>query len=152
MDYEHNVKFQSDEWFVIHACKDPYHRNALGYKRKGAPKDHPEYLIAERDHRLILNLVDAQNPEYIPYEIIDRAIEYIHEKLENNSKVLVHCNLGESRSPSIGLLYLVKYTDEISMDSFESALVDFIQKYPHYKPSRGIRGFMVSHWDSFVRS
>jgi hypothetical protein len=29
-DYELNVKFQTD-WFVIHACKEPYHRQALGY-------------------------------------------------------------------------------------------------------------------------
>ena len=58
-------------WYVIHACKEPYHRNALRYVGRSAPKDHPEYLIAERDGHLILNLVDAPDPSYIPKEIID---------------------------------------------------------------------------------
>ena len=46
-------------WFFIHACKEPYHRQALGYAGRAASKDHPEYLIARRDGRLILNLVFA---------------------------------------------------------------------------------------------
>lgn len=53
-------------WFVVHACKEPYHRQALGYSGRGAPKDHPEYLIARREGRLILNLVDVDNVSYIP--------------------------------------------------------------------------------------
>lgn len=24
-------------WFVVHACKEPYHRQALGYTSQGAP-------------------------------------------------------------------------------------------------------------------
>jgi len=81
-----------DGWAVVHACKDPYHRQLLGYTTKGAPKDHPEYFFAERGNRLYLNLVDAPDPEYIPKEIIDKAIAFIHEKLSEGSKVLVHCN------------------------------------------------------------
>lgn len=57
-DYEQDVKFQPD-WFVIHACKEPYHRQALGYTGRAAANTHPEYLIAERENRLILNLVDV---------------------------------------------------------------------------------------------
>lgn len=48
-------------WFIIHACKEPYHRQALGYSGRAASKDHPEYLIAHRLGRLILNLVDVDN-------------------------------------------------------------------------------------------
>jgi hypothetical protein len=46
-------------WYVISAAKDPWHRKALGYTSQGAPKDHPEYLIANRDQHMILNLVDS---------------------------------------------------------------------------------------------
>lgn len=65
-------------WFVVHACKEPFHRQALGYSGRAAPKTDPEYLIAKRDNRLILNLVDAADPAYIPKEIIDAAIDAIH--------------------------------------------------------------------------
>ena len=63
-DYEHQVKGQ-EGWAVVHACKEPYHRQLLGYATRGAPKDDPEYYFAERGSRLYLNLVDAPDPAYI---------------------------------------------------------------------------------------
>jgi hypothetical protein len=98
-DYEFSVKRQ-DGWAVVHACKEPYHRQALGYKTQGAPKTHPEYLIARRGERLILNLVDADNPAYIPAEIIDAALAFIHEQLASERRVLVHCNQVYSKPSS----------------------------------------------------
>ena len=100
-DYEYNVKRKTD-WFVVHACKEPYHRMLLGYKGRSAPKEHSEYLIGIRENRLFLNIIDADNPNYIPKEIIDAAIDFIESSLSSGSKCLVHCNQGESRSPSIG--------------------------------------------------
>jgi len=58
-DYEINVATQ-EGWAVVHACKEPYHRQALGYRVRGAPKDHPEYLVARRGNRLILNIVEDE--------------------------------------------------------------------------------------------
>src|ERR1700688_3863146 len=86
-------------WFVIHACKEPYHRQALGYTGRAASKDHPEYLMARRDARLILNLVDVDNVSFISPLIIDAALEAIATNIANE-KVLVHCNQGQSRSPT----------------------------------------------------
>ena len=54
------------------------------------------YLIAKREGRLILDLVDAAEPAYIPKEIIDAAMDYVHDGLSNSHKVFVHCNQGES--------------------------------------------------------
>lgn len=79
-DYENLVKFRND-FSVVHACKEPYHRKALGYLGRGAPKNHPEYLIARRGNRLILNLIDVVDPNYIPEEIIFKAVSFIEEKL-----------------------------------------------------------------------
>ena len=103
-DYENIVKYESG-WYVIHACKEPYHRQALGYSGRAVSKDHPEYLMAERENRLILNLVDVADPAYIAKIIIDKAIGCIAGHI-NEMKVLVHCNQGASRSATIGLLYL----------------------------------------------
>ena len=104
-DYENTVKFQKD-WAVVQACKEPYHRLALGYSGRAAPKNHPEYLIAVRGNRLILNLVDAADPAYISKEIIDSAIEFIKHHHIGEKKVFIHCNQGASRSAGIALLYL----------------------------------------------
>ena len=147
-DYEFQVKGQSD-WMVVHACKEPYHRRELGYTLRGAPKNHPEYLIARRGNRLILNLVDTNDPNYIPKEIIDAALDFIKNGLNGSRKILVHCNKGESRSPSIGMLYLAIYTDKLSKE-FAVAEQGFRQIYPLYNPSLGIRGFLTKNWSSYV--
>ena len=146
-DYELFVKHQ-DGWDVIHACKEPYHRVALGYKSKGAPVNHPEYLIARRGHRLILNLVDAPNPAYIPKEIIDAALEFIDQGLRAQRRVLAHCNLGESRSPIIGLLYLAAFTDRLPT-SYHEAETAFRAIYPLYNPGAGMRGFLQANWEFY---
>jgi len=139
-----------DGWAVVHACKEPYHRQLLGYTTRGAPKDHPEYLSAERGNRLYLNLVDANDPAYIPKEIIDRALVFIHEKLAEDLKVLVHCNQGESRSPAIGLLYLLQQTDILQRTSLEDATARFRQLYPSFSPSLGILGFLTANWKEYA--
>lgn len=148
-DYESAVRGQTG-WAVVNACKEPYHRQALGYHTRGAPKEHPEYLIARRDNRLILNLVDAPDPAYIPKVIIDAALEYVDQSLHQGMKVLVHCNLGESRSPGIGLLYLAAYTKQIPSESLEEAEIVFKRLYPLYKPSTGMRGFLKNYWSAYT--
>lgn len=132
-------------WYIVHACKEPFHRQALGYAGRGAPKDHPEYLVAERDGRLILNLVDAPNPAYIPKEVIDAALEAIHQNI-SQSKVLVHCNQGMSRSPTIALLYLLKHTEELGFESLSGVLEKFKALYPLYSPAGGMAGFFEKYW------
>lgn len=149
-DYESNIRLKNqDEWSIVHACREPYHRQALGYTGRGAPKNHSEYLIAKRDHRLILNLFDADDPKYITKEIIDAALEFIEESLSNDKKVLVHCNQGMSRSPGIVMLYLAQ-KGEISSKSFQQALNEFIKVYPRCNLASGIRGFLEQHWDTYV--
>ncbi len=145
-DYESVVRHE-DGWYVVHACKEPYHRRALGYTSRGAPKNHPEYLMARRGHRLILNLVDAPDPAYIPLEIIVAAIEFIDEGLRLGQRVLVHCNLGESRGPGIALLYLRARADRFRTSTLSEAESAFRQVYPFYNPGSGMRGFLASNLD-----
>ncbi|WP_244244862.1 phosphatase [Leptospira koniambonensis] len=147
-DYEANIS-KIANWYVIHACKDPYHRNLLGYSGKGAPKQHPEYLLARRENQLFLNLVDAADPAYIPKKIIDTALRFIEEAQSKNTPLLLHCNLGESRSPSIGLIYLA-IKNVISNSSLEAAETAFRMIYPNYNPKSGMRGFLEQNWENYV--
>lgn len=137
------------EWRVVHACKEPYHRQALGYTGRAAPKNHPEYLIARRGHRLILNLVDAPDPAYIPKEIIDAALEFIHQSLSDGANIFVHCNEGCSRAPSIALLYLLAHTDRLPHDSVDAAVTAFRAMYPPYMPAAGVAGFIRARYSEY---
>lgn len=148
-DYESRVRPSNKNWNVVQACKEPYHRDALGYSGRGAPKGHPEYLIAKRDNRLILNLIDADTPKYIPKEIIDEALEFIEKSLDNDQKVLVHCNQGRSRSPGIAMLYLAQ-EGEISSETFQEARDEFKEIYPRCNLAGGMRGFLEQHWDDYI--
>jgi predicted protein tyrosine phosphatase len=137
-------------WFFIHACKEPYHRQALGYTGRAAAKTHPEYLIARRNGRLILNLVDVDDPTYISPEIVDAALDAIRENIQH-SKILLHCNQGQSRSPSIALLYLLKRSDLLPQNDIAAAIIAFRTIYPPYAPARGMAEYIRLNWHRYVR-
>lgn len=126
------------EWYIISAARDPWHRQALGYTTRGAPKDHPEYLMARRGNRLILNLVDAADPAYISDALIEVALHDMGSELAKGSKVLVHCNQGLSRSPTIAMLYMAKHGPLREMLPFE-VIQNFKRIYPDYAPAEGMR-------------
>lgn len=144
---ERRVRGEPD-WFFIHACKEPYHRQALGYTGRAAAKDHPEYLIARRDGRLILNLVDVADVNYVAVEIVDASLEAIHANL-GSARVLLHCNQGQSRSPSIALLYLSRHTDRFVGMGVDDAVAAFRALYPPYAPARGMADYVRLNWDRY---
>lgn len=135
-------------WFVVHACKEPYHRRALGYTGRAASKDHPEYLMAVREGCIILNLVDVDNVAYITPEIINAALNAIHQNIAS-LKVLVHCNQGASRSPTIAFLYLAKHTDLFHAQTHEQAMMGFRAIYPHYNPALGMSEYARLNWTAY---
>ena len=146
-DYEWN-KYESDFYF-IQACKEPYHRQALGYIGRAISNTHPEYLFAYRDNRLILNIVDTDSDKYFSNILFEKSIEFLDENLKDKNKILIHCNQGLSRSPSIGLLYLA-VKNKISNKSFWDAEKDFVELYPDYEP-KGIKGYLIKNWNSFIK-
>lgn len=147
---EQRVRGQAG-WFFIHACKEPYHRQVLGYTGRAAAKTHPEYLIARRNGRLILNLVDVDDPGYIAPEIIDAALEAIRDNIQS-SKILLHCNQGQSRSPGIALLYLLKHTDLVGQQDMTAAVVAFRAIYPPYAPARGMAEYIRLNWRRYAQA
>jgi hypothetical protein len=143
-DYECNPKM-FDDWFVVHACKEPYHRKALGYTGRSAPKDDPRYLfLYDEKHHLILNMVDTDSPEFFRYEMINEAIFYVIEGLKKGKRVLIHCNQGESRAPSLAVLALRKIG--VFKGSFSESIVLFRNIYPNYNPKSGIYNYVQFNW------
>lgn len=148
IDYELNVITQRG-WAVVHACKEPYHRQALGYRGRSAPEGHRERLAARRGYRLILNMVDARDPELFDKEMIDAALDFIDETLSRGLKVLVHCDRGDSRSPSIALLYMAARRGALPTESLEAAEEQFRTLYSNYNPTSGIHGHLSQNWQQY---
>ena len=147
IDYENN-QFDNNYCFV-QACKEPCHRKALGYSGRSANESHPEYLIAYRERRIILNMIDPPTGKYFENSMFEKSLIFINENLKNGKKVLIHCNQGISRSPSIGLLYLATI-GKIRNENFTVAEEDFIKIYPNYAPS-GIKEFLTLNWKNYFK-
>ena len=133
------------EFSVIHACKT-CHQRAVGYIGS-LPSTHPNYLIYENGAHLFLNMVDMPNELLSRFTnpIFNCAIGFINREIQKK-KILIHCNMGQSRSPSIGLIYLAT-TGTISNNSFETAMEEFRRLYPEYFPGTGIMLYMQHNWD-----
>src|SRR6188474_376831 len=116
----------------IAAAKEPFHREAVGYKERGAPKDSPEYLTALRANRLNLNLVDGPSHKFISVAMIERALAYI----DVAQPFLIACNQGMSRSPTIAMMWLAK-NGHIEMPTFSKLEHNFEKLYPLYEPTAG---------------
>ena len=149
VDYENSVLPES-EYSIVLAAKEPWHRSCLGYTGRAASKEHPEYLYAIRDNKLILNLVDAPKSIFFDKGLIDLALDFIDEELNGGKKVLIVCNRGESRSASLSLLYLIKH-NLIKGDTLEDVEAEFMKLYPKYNPGTGMREFVKENWSYYWR-
>ena len=136
---------EAEGWLFVHACKEPHHRQALGYSGRAAPKEHPEYLVAIRDHRVMLNIIDVDDPKFIRAELIDAALAHMRAASATGANVLCHCNEGKSRGPTIGLIYLAPVLPE----DFEQAEAIYRLLVPDYAPRNGVREFARASWGSY---
>jgi hypothetical protein len=133
------------EMAVIHACKFPCHRAAVGYKST-ISATHPNYLILERGNNLFLNMVDMEQelmPQYT-HPIVRTVLNFIHKHIDSQT-ILIHCNQGQSRSPALAMLYLVCF-GHIANQTFESACIDFKKIYPMFQAGLGIAKYMKRNW------
>jgi len=136
----------SNDWAVIHACKSPCHQRVVGYEGS-LPSTHPNYLIYEVGNHLFLNMIDPSTPLFKP-QLFVASLDFI-EKHISERKVLIHCNLGLSRAPSIALLYLAKRAKVINEEGYPEAVQDFLKLFRRYQPARGIALYLSIHWLEF---
>lgn len=133
-------------WVVVHACKHPCHQKALRY-RGNLNESHPNYLVFEKGSHLFLNMVDMIQPLLHRFSkpIISSALNFIDKNIKSNN-VLIHCNLGKSRSPALALLFLAKRKNVISNISYKQAKDEFIKLFPQYQPGQGIEIYLIKYW------
>lgn len=133
--------------YCVHAAKNPFHVDAVGYKGN-LDKKHPNYLILQKPGNLYLNMIDPKfkldaaftNP------IFEASIRFIAEAIMNDKEVLVRCNKGMSRSPSLVMTFMAR-AGMINNISFEIAKKQFIAEfYEDYEPGLGISLYLEENW------
>lgn len=134
---------EKNDWAIVHACKSPCHQRALNYKGN-LPNYHPNYLTYEIGNHLFLNMIDPNEPLFM-LPLFTSSLDFI-EKHISKRKVLIHCNEGLSRAPSLSLLYLAKRAKTIDSESYEKATQNFLKLFPYYQPRRGIAIYLNLHW------
>jgi len=137
------------DWAYAHVTKKS-HQGRLGYF-KALPSNHPNYLFLEENNHLYVNWVDAPQPRFYDFPTgqgiynFMRVLDFI-DKWIKDRKVLIHCDLGESRSPTTGLVYLAKRMNALPNTGYEDARKEFIKLYPNYNPN-GIGLFVSENWN-----
>lgn len=129
-----------EEWVCIHACKSRCHQRAVGYSGNLSPS-HPNYLHYLDEDNLYLNLIDPPAPLF-KLESFKHFFDFIVPHWDDGKSVLIHCNQGQSRAPSLALLFMSKHSHLISNDSFEDAVREYRELDPLYDPGRGITTFL----------
>lgn len=145
------ARINSADWAVVHATQT-IHYSIFGWdRRQNRPsKEHPNYIVFEDENRLSLNWVDgeARLYEWSGPKVFNQVLDFVAKKI-SSKKVLIHCDQGQSRSPTLGLLFLSKRLRIIPIDSFQNAKKDFLKIYPYYQPS-GIAEYVEANWDKFL--
>lgn len=134
-------------WAIVHACKSPCHQKAVGY-RGSLPPNHPNYLVLENKCDLYLNMIDPPRPLFM-LPLFTTFMEFAAKHWDAGQSLLIHCNLGESRAPSLAMLFMAKHTDTIDDSSFDAAAADFLRIFPRYAPGLGIQIYLRQHWSEF---
>lgn len=74
--------------------------------------------------------------------LITRATRFIHEQLQADKKVLVHCHMGVSRSVTLVLAYLIEYEKMTLPQAYRTILAGRSIAYPH----SALLGSLVEHY------
>ena len=144
---EADCRVGDHEWSVVHACKSPCHQRAVGY-RGSLPRDHPHYLVLEQGKDLYLNLIDPPIPLFMAPSFTS-FLAFARSRMQEELKILIHCNQGESRAPSLALLFLAKLVGSISNESYGAARAEFGVLFNGYHPGGGIQKYLADHWSEF---
>ena len=93
-------------------------------------------------------MIDGNNPKYVNDEMIDPALSFINQHIEQGNEVFIYCSLGESRSTSIALMYLLENN---LIEKSENTINIFKQEYyPNYLPKSGNLLYIKNRWGDIV--
>ena len=136
----------------VHACKSPCHQQAVGYAGS-LRSDHPHYLHYTvhdpflSESALFLNLIDPPQPLF-KKESFDTFLKYAESAYAHGQSLIIHCNQGRSRAPTLAMMLAAKRLELLPDGTFEEVRAEFEKLYPDYMPGRGIAIWMERNWES----
>lgn len=143
-----NLKCSEVPHSALLCAKNPFHKQIVGYE-KNCPKEHKNYLYAYSDdgNALALNMIDAKDKKYFSDKMILEGLDFIEHELNKGNSVVVVCNQGESRSPTMCLLYLMLHGDFEKTMTHSEIFTRFKEMCPCWKPNKGISDYTIDFWD-----
>ncbi len=92
-------------------------------------------------------MIDPPVPLFKP-ELFFSFLTFAGTYWEDGREIVIHCNRGESRSPSLAMILLAKHIGVVSDDSFDTARKELQTMYPNYHPGAGIQTYLRENWHS----
>ncbi len=132
----------AERWAVVHACRHPCHRRAA--RRLGAFGQEVPWSL-EEDQNLYLDLVDGPESCFSTAPL-EAFLDFADRHWGSGLGLLIHCNQGRSRGPSLALLFLAKRAGELPTGSYAEAGAAFSRLDPDWSPGDGIRSFLHECW------
>lgn len=129
-------------WAVVHACKDPCHKRAVGYE-KALPRYHRDYFAKVDGQHLYLNMIDPPLPLFVSQTFL-YFFGFVDQQIVDRP-VVIHCNQGVSRAPSLAMLYAAKRYGRFDPDDYELAAAAFAKTF-RYEPNTGIASYLRTCW------
>ena len=145
---EDEMKKQLFVHYALVNVSQTYHYQAHGWKKGEDHKADPCYVTCIQNNIISLNWVDGP-AKYYDYE--GKGVEnfkailyFMRHALAHGRQILISCNKGVSRSPTIALLYMAKVLHSLPDDPQE-ARKEFTKIYKFYNPG-GIWQFVSENW------
>ena len=139
-DYEQVIKLEDEklaEWYIITFANEIYEVEYVRSIYERVSKTEP-FALFMTSHRALYNILDDFLYSDIK-TIFNSALLTMHTQIKLKKKILLHCILGQSRSASLALVYLYKYTDILSGSSMEEVEEKFRGIYSNYNPTNKMR-------------
>lgn len=120
------------------------HQSVVGWSGRGCNPRDPHYLYMRNDYAIYLNMIDGNDPSYVSDIMIDAALEFIDYWVGENEKIFIYCSFGESRGPSIALMWLLENDlIERSGNTFKIFKEEYCRGY---NPGRGNLLYIKRRW------
>lgn len=142
---EHDCFERKSGWAVVHACKHPCFERAL-HKGVYYPGPQSKRLSRSWENDMYLNIVDGPIGCF-RLEVFSDFLDFATKHFEEGRKLLIHCNRGRSRAPSLALLFLARQSFLKNPKTYREAEQRFLKIHPSFLPGTGIRSFLIQNWD-----
>ena len=98
-----------------------------------------------------LNLIDPPIPLF-QLESFLIFLEFMRKQHQDEVPVLIHCNQGQSRAPSLASLFLAKGLAVIPDETYNAAKTAYYEQHDRqfFYPGLGIKTFLTLNWNKII--